>query len=120
MRSISFSAIAGVFGAAGEQLLGAVDFGRFAQDHGAAGSDDHVAGHAQRRIGRDAASCRPSRRSWCPGSISLAGIASRRTSLTRGNISATSLHPGLDRLRRAAEILHARAPAAQSLRGEGR
>ena len=49
-------------GAARQQVLGAVDLGRFGQDRRAAVRDQQVHRRAQRRIGADAASSRPSRR----------------------------------------------------------
>ena len=42
-------------GPAGEQVLGPVDFGRFGQDRGAAGGDEHVGGDAESRVAGDAA-----------------------------------------------------------------
>ena len=54
MRSTSFSPTAAVDGAAGEQMLGAVDFRRLGEHRGAAVLDQLVDRGAERRVGGDA------------------------------------------------------------------
>ena len=78
MMSTSFSPTSRRGGAAGEQMLGAIDFRRFGEDAGAAMLDQDIDGRAQRRIGGDA------------------GIAVRAAALQRhdqfGGVAGLALH----------------------------